>query len=285
MRTRHHPLLMTSQHGVEAAQALSQGLDQPLADESALACYFLAQQARQHVKGVLTGDGGDEVFAGYPWHRPGPSFAGQIAPVVATITGWNLFDSRQRTLLYRPELAAQILDLDPFSQLALDTNALRASSGLQASLLIDRGTSLLSYLLVKTDRTSMLNSLEVRLPMLNQPLVDTVDHWMQDDWVDKVLLRQAFGHLLPEAVVKRPKKGFGVPLGVWMWQPGPFRDLIYSHLKDPQALLWDTFEPKFVDQLLCEHVRVPRHGHLLWALFILEGWLQRIRPSFVDSAG
>ncbi len=142
-------------------------------------------------------------------------------------------------------------------------------------------------LLVKADRMSMANSLEARAPFLDRALIEYVatlpDEYKMSGNATKVILREAFDDLLPEAVKQAPKRGFGVPVDAW------FRGTLGDYLRDtllvPSARLRDYVSQDRVRELLTEHAAGrANHGHRLWTLLTFERWLQ-LWPSWNVTRG
>jgi asparagine synthase (glutamine-hydrolysing) len=301
-------------------------LDEPLADGSVLPTYLLSRHARRWVTVALGGDGGDELFLGYPTFS-----AALLAEKYLRLPGWvrsavaagvarlpvserNLsLDFRARLFLkgleYPPPVRNQVW-LGAFSreeQPALLTGAARAAlreedpytelvsdvGGCRARDPVDR----LSYqylryylaedILTKVDRASMANSLEVRAPLLDPAVVDLATHvpaaWKLGDG-GKRILKRAVAPLLPSAILRRPKKGFGIPLTAWLR-----RDLrpLCDDLLGRSALEADGFfEPEVVARLLAEHRSGARdHRKPLWALLAFQLWRQRARTGGLPGMG
>jgi asparagine synthase (glutamine-hydrolysing) len=127
---------------------------------------------------------------------------------------------------------------------------------------------------------SMLESLEARVPYLYHPLAEFI--WSLparlklDRGVRKVLLRSLGERVLPSAVTARPKQGFAIPMDVWLWEPGRFRDAVYDTLRDRRCRWRGWFDQARVEAMLDDHDRLRSlHGHRLWTLFVLERWLRR----------
>jgi asparagine synthase (glutamine-hydrolysing) len=271
IESAHQEILFEESDAVRVALAVSDALDEPMGDSSALAVWLLAEAASRQVKGVLTGDGADELFGGYPWHRERPPFSGDLMSFI-THPEVLLFDPEQRGELYRFEPA------DDLSLPHLNLEKLNQLSGQEASMEVDQATLLPSDLLVKIDRMTMAHSLEARIPYLNPSVVGAARCLPVRQRTQKRVLKETFGGLLPESVLTRRKKGFGVPVGLWAWKPGPFRELIYDTLTPPSAKIFDYLQIKTVQRYLLEHDRLPVHGHRLWCLFVLERWLRSV-PS------
>jgi asparagine synthase (glutamine-hydrolysing) len=167
----------------------------------------------------------------------------------------------ERAQAYAPELVAECSGGTPLTRL----------------LYVNFLTYLPDDLLVKMDRCSMAHALEVRSPLLDHRLVDYAmalpDAMKVRGFESKRILRAAFADLLPPAVASAPKRGFGVPIGVWF--RGPLRAYVRDHLGNPSARLAAWVRPAYVARLLDEHARgVHDHGARLWTLLTLEAWLR-----------
>jgi asparagine synthase (glutamine-hydrolysing) len=295
--------------------------DGPFADSSAIPTYLVSQLTRQHVTVALTGDGGDEVFAGYLRFGAAvaaghlPAWAGRAASAALTVLP---SPPNERHLVARAKRFTRYMQLPLQGRLAAwagvfydDLESLLTPGFRQRVGEIDRACHLKalagaedasplsqllaanfhSYLhddlLVKADRMSMANSLEARAPFLDRALVDYVatlpDDYKMSGNSTKVILREAFDDLLPENVKQGPKRGFGVPIDAW------FRGALGDYLRDtllvPSARLRDYVSQDRVRQLLNEHAAGrANHGHRLWTLLTFERWLQ-LWPSWNVTRG
>ena len=280
--------------------------DGPFGDSSAIPTYLVSQMTRQHVTVVLTGDGGDELFAGYLRFRAAlaaerlPAGTGPVLntllrllpsapherhllararrfarfmhlPLVARAARWNS--------LFQDDLA-DILRLEaPGDPLAHLQDVLRAGAGtspLSRLLAVNFESYLPDDLLVKTDRCTMANSLEARAPLLDTALIEYAaslpDAFKLQGSRTKAILRDAFADLVPPSIDRRPKTGFGVPLDRWF--RGELRDYVRDTLLAPGAASRGYLHQEGVRQLVEDHLagRV-NAGHRLWALVSFERWL------------
>ena len=242
------------------------GLDEPLGDPSILPTYLLARFARQHVKVALGGDGGDELFAGYdPFralrpaelysklipdclHRVGRRAVEALRPSARNMGLEFRLKRTLRGLSYPKHLWNPVwlgpLDPDSLSQLfgeaiSVDDTyreVIEAWRRPGSEKLIDRTLGFYTRLylpndiLTKVDRASMMVSLEARAPFLDNDLVDFAaslpSTYKLHRQTTKFLLKSAFKDKLPNAIISRPKKGFGIPLGAWLreWNDPSFID-------------------------------------------------------------
>ena len=282
--------------------------DGPFGDSSAIPTYLVSELTRQHVTVVLTGDGGDEVFAGYL--RFAAALAAErlpraLGPLLRA--GLRLLPSgpNERHFLARARRFATFMDapllerLDRWNSVFQDDvtevmqpDVLRAASGsvpiaadaasprlspLSRMLAANFSTYLPDDLLVKTDRCTMANSLEARCPLLDTALVEYVaglpDAWKLDGRRTKAILREAFADLIPPEVDRRPKMGFGVPVDAWF--RGELRDYARDTLLAPSAK-WRTYlRADAVQRIVDAHLhRGANYGQRLWMLICFERWLQ-----------
>jgi asparagine synthase (glutamine-hydrolysing) len=297
----HREQIITADIVQELPQLL-RSLEQPLFDNSALPTYLVSQLARRHVKVVLSGDGGDEPFGGYEWTRlalslPGVKLdwqpegwqwayqqgpAGLAKRLIYDVTHASrdryqrrvsVSDSMRRWL-YHPAFRAEIVERGrSYNQGALERLAVQDER--DALLCVDLCRYLPEDVLFKVDRMSMAHGLEVRVPLLDQLLLEWVLHLPFDMRFragrGKYLLRKLASRYLPAAVLKPRKQGFTVPLGRWLlgplgnWAEELFRSASFDRRRivRPQAAL----------EMLAMH-RSRRYdlGHRIWSLVIFEIW-------------
>lgn len=291
--TDHCEVRLSSVDAVDIAERALLHLDEPFADSSALPTLALATRASQDVKGVLSGEGLDELFAGNAWHLPGadaclpgstvhPPTASRPATPEELLAhpARSIFNSSSLVALYHPEYLADSKHLT-HARVADDRFAaecaIHAADAMSQRLAFDLRTYLPSDMLTKMDRLPMARSLEVRVPYLNLPFANFVGGI---DWtykirngVQKYLMKQLMRGVLPDPILDRPKRGFAVPLDIWIWKDGPFREMVEDVLRDTRTLQRGMFNAEMVLAMLEEHARMqPFHGHRLWTLFALEMW-------------
>ncbi|MCA8981737.1 MAG: asparagine synthase (glutamine-hydrolyzing) [Planctomycetes bacterium] len=297
-----------------ATTVLPWHFDEPLADPSTVPTWLVSKMAREHVTVALSGDGGDETFAGYRRHLfdvaehraraliggPGCRLAGWIgswypkldrAPrfLRAKSVLQNLgadparayFDSlcqlsrAHAVELLAPELAAGLSAHDPFDAFGELYHAPRGSEPLYRAQYADFHGFLPDRILTKTDRASMGNSLEVRVPMLDHRLVERFAHLPTTEKVrdgrGKHALRRALRSRVPSSVLDGTKRGFDTPLREWI--RGPLARTVANALETLPA---DWFRPDRLRAALAEHQSGARdHSNLLWSLLVLEHWRRR----------
>jgi asparagine synthase (glutamine-hydrolysing) len=300
--TEHHELTLEPGMLLDLVPRLPDLLDEPLGDASIIPTYLLSEFTRRHVKVALGGDGGDELFAGYPTlqaHRlagyylkvPRLLREGLVEPAVRRlpVSRRNLsfdfrakrfvsgaahptaerhqrwmgsFDRAERTALLGREARPQdgeVADGDPLNQV----------------LLLDMRLYLENDILVKLDRASMMASLEGRVPLLNNDFVEYATNLPLNMKLrglrSKFLLKRALRGILPDSILNRPKKGFGIPVAHWF--RGPLKEQMLSVLSPERIAREGFFDPGGVKRLIDDHVagRIDNRKQL-WTLFAFELW-------------
>lgn len=292
--------------------------DEPFADDSLLPTYYVSKLAREHVTVVLTGDGGDEIFAGYKHYEqeyqlnripsPARSFlarSGSFLPdgtrgkqrlrSLGTDLGtrWlqsiSLFPLHTRSSLYTQDFLAQVHDHDPYQWFKGRVAAAAHLDVTARQQYVDVQTYLADDILVKVDKASMFNSLETRAPLLDHFLAEYVSSLPSNvrmrNGVLKSLLKKAARDLLPAQILARPKQGFSTPLKHWFR-----RDLTgyaYDLLSSARVQQRGIFEPQFIQDLL-QRLTVSEGGwnasKAVWALLCLELWFQAYMDQSVSPA-
>jgi asparagine synthase (glutamine-hydrolysing) len=292
--------------------------DGPFGDSSAIPTYLVSRLTREHVTVVLTGDGGDEVFAGYLRFHAAltagalPAWSGRLAsalmaplpaspnerhwlararrfarhmnlPLLERLTRWNSFFLEDLPPLLAPALRHAHGAPDPLHQLRRDLDELRRLSPLSQLLLANFRTYLPGDLLVKTDRMTMAASLEARAPFLDRELTEFAAT-LPDAWKlsragrTKGILRDAFADLIPDAVNRRGKMGFGVPLDQWF--RGELRSYVRETLLASDARCREYLDRAEVERLVRRHESGAANlGQQLWCLLTFERWL-RLLPEW-----
>ena len=313
-KTEHHEMVITADDFVKHSEQVMWHLDQPIADQATIATYMVAQLASQHVKMVLTGEGGDELFAGYaryvgeqysPWFRALPGFAGamvrgmlprlkgmrrqKIALHALTIrdeatrmTNWfPLFNGDAKKEIMTPQLTAQInQDVAAFHE---HLEACRSSSPLNRMLYTDSKAWLPDFLLLRGDKLTMANSIEARVPLLDHELVEFAaklpTSMKLNGKVRKYLLKKVAGRYIPDEIIHRKKQGFPIPIDTWL--RNEVRPAVNDMLAPDRVKRRGLFDPQFVSRLVREHeTSFADHSLLLWGLMSIEQWMER----YIDSA-
>jgi asparagine synthase (glutamine-hydrolysing) len=299
--TEHHEI-QVEPDSVQLIERLGRILDEPFGDSSAIPTLIVSEFAREHVKVVLSGDGGDELFQGYdsffeveklrrwdrwplalrgalgglgamaPYQSPGKNYLRMISRP----TPWDRylefqhvnFELRKRLLRAEWQLARESLEM-PWPE---GTDILAQVVEFEATW------KLAGDMLVKVDRMSMAASLEVRCPLLDHKLAEYARsipaRWNMSNGKGKAFFLEALGDRLPEENLRMPKRGFGVPLAKWFRQEA--KEFLAERLFDSPFLQRGVVEEKFVRYLFEEHQAGRRDNYLLlWMLLMLEMWFEQ----------
>lgn len=317
-QTNHHAFVLTTQELYEQLYPAIDYLDEPFADSSALAVYILSQQTAQKVKVALSGDGADELLAGYNKHIAAYRFqhpkmlervVGLLQPIwqklpqnrhsfwgnkvrqldkFAQMSQFSPAERYWRMAVWnQPEQVQKLMQLPHnfWQKRAADyTNNMNGKT-LNETLLTDFHLVLQGDMLQKVDSMSMANSLEVRTPFLDYTVVDFVfslpDYYKISTQRSKRLLVDSFKHLLPTDVYNRPKHGFEVPLAQWF--RGELHQTIHQNLLQKDFIKQQgLFNPIFVEHLL-QKLQTNNMGDTpvhIWALIVFQNWWKRY---FSDS--
>ena len=314
--TEHHEFVVTPDI-CRLVDELAWHFDEPFADSSALPTYMVSKLAREHVTVALSGDGGDELFAGYTRYvverqrdkfaripravrqnlmRPlsrrlphgawGRNFLHNVSLEGAErfLDSVSVFTRLTKQSLYTPAFRAQLKDEGLASaRFRFLAGRVHTNDPLDTLLYLDSKTYLPGDILTKVDRMSMAVSLEARAPLLDHKLVEFVTRipaaLKLRGLETKHIFKRAIADFVPAEILHREKQGFGVPIQQWINEQ--LRAEMHDTLTDARARARGYVEPRYVAQLLSEHERGRRdHATPLWALFMLERW----QRAFVDRA-
>ncbi|MCB0700177.1 MAG: asparagine synthase (glutamine-hydrolyzing) [Chitinophagaceae bacterium] len=305
-KTEHHELLEASLNIDELLLKLPEIYDEPFSDSSALATYTICKLAAEKCKVVLTGDGGDELLGGYTWwYRPlvnelADRGSGKVKEAFVTAMAvaekisekasgdtskrqWrNKFNSIKNSRGdYRVVDAVQrrfgYLDSTTIASLGLPMPTEFKSSwteegNINDAMKFDIADYMPGDILVKTDRASMANSLELRAPFLD---VDFASYCISlpgsfkiDKSSDKILLREAMGKYWPQEIRNRGKQGFGVSKNVWQQYP-KVKKLYDDYVHDKDSSLYKLLPFKETNDL------ISKNPNLVHAMLILAIWADK----------
>lgn len=267
--TEHYEVTATVASITEALEDIGGEIDEPFADASFLPSYLIFREASRSVKGLLTGEGADELFAGSPWHAPGVA-NGAIVPASRRIFSYEQIES------FWPGSPGAAWESCGYIAGLADCDT---GNAIARAIDLDLALYLPSDLLVKADRMSMLCSIEARVPYLNASVADAAlaipAAGKISDELRKIPLKESFRDLIPESIVARPKQGFSIPLDLWLWQDTPLRDLVYGALFDRNAKCRQLFDYGPLESMRSDHERlIALHGYRLFTLYMLERWLR-----------
>jgi asparagine synthase (glutamine-hydrolysing) len=308
--TDHHELVARP-NAIELLPTIAETFDEPFADAGAIPTYIVSRLARQHLKVVLSGEGGDELFGGYNYytghllaprmraaavmlrplverlpvssarastleHRAKTFVRGAHLSVLERHQTWKeIFSADARAELYRPGRAATI---EPIEFLRPRYEESNGADDLARVMDLDLGIFLVEDMLTKTDRASMANSLEARVPFLDSAVAEFAlslpTHLKVRGLKKKRLVRRAVEPLLPRTVLDGRKQGFAIPISRWL------RNDLQAFARDtlaPERIrAQGFFQPEAVTRLVDEHAAGARdHSRRLWALLVFSLWYER----------
>jgi asparagine synthase (glutamine-hydrolysing) len=319
--TEHHEFVVTPDL-CAVVDDLAWYLDEPFADSSAIPTYMVSKMARDFVTVVLSGDGGDELFAGYtryaidrkragfaqlpklvrkgvmgpvshrlPHGAWGRNYLHNVAldPIDRYVDSISIFTTLTKSHLYADGFQEALRNNGTGNErFSLAGYAEQVTSGepLDALLYIDSKTYLPGDILTKVDRMSMAVSLEARVPLLDHKLIEFVAKipagLKLKGLETKYIFKQAVRDLVPPGILDRPKQGFGVPVQEWINKQ--LRERIRGTLTEPRTRERGFVRQEHVNLLLDEHERGRRdHSTQLWALFMLELWHRAVFEGGVNK--
>lgn len=310
--TEHHEFVVEP----EAASVLPElvrHFGEPFADSSAIPTYHVARLARQHVTVALNGDGGDELFAGYPRYRavalaakveripfaaslmngfadrlPLRATSGRRATRVKRLLGslaasrseryfrWMGYFNGSRRGVLSSGVSSERTAATWFAGLA---DLALARDPVERAMAADTMAYLPGDLLVKMDIASMACSLEARSPLLDHKLIELVARlprtYKSNVASTKIVMRQALADVLPQEILTRRKMGFGVPVGSWM--RSSLCEMVGDHVLSASAFTRGFVRPDQAARLVREHNDGSAdHTPLLWSLLMLELWYREV---------
>jgi len=313
--TDHREFIVESNLVKELVPVLMNYLDEPLADASIIPSYIISKLARQYVTVALAGEGGDELFAGYDtykaykvaqFYRKVPRFIRknlvkkavnllpaskkrlsfefkakkfilgvEYPPEIANFIWWGAYTPQEKERLFSAELNSLVQREQPYLPIFFHLKNCKAREALDKLGYLDLKLYLQDDLLVKADRMSMANSLEIRVPFLDYTFVEFASSIPSSlklrGWNSKYILKKTIQKLLPREILSRRKIGFDIPLGVWI--KNELRDFVTAVLSPSNLKKHNLFNSSYVSRLLDEHFQgTHNHRQLLWPLIIFQFW-------------
>jgi len=325
--TDHTEFYVTPREALEVIPRLPEIYDEPFADSSAIPTYLICRLARSKVTVALSGDGGDEQFAGYVRYWSTRAMAtgfqcipGSIKKALAVLlrgmpAQWvkqcylplreflpqrfrvaNFPDKWQKLIslmgntemqeLYRMticlwseeevvRLTGQTLSKGIYEEIFRETEGWPVLSRLMR---VDQRTYLPDAMLTKADRASMAVSLELRVPLLDQRILEyssaLPENLKYRNGIGKYLLKKLLAHYLPSELFERPKMGFGVPIDRWFRTD--MKPLLLDYLSPERLKEEGMFDQSFVENKVKEHLSgKANHQYRLWAILMWEMWRER----------
>lgn len=319
--TEHHERTMTPNDLLNIVPSLPDILDEPMADASILPTYLLSKFTRGYVTVALGGDGGDELFAGYPTYlahkfaRYYERLLGALHPMAIRLANllpvsddnisfdfkvkkflagigyphgirnsvWlGSFSFSDLTKALSPGLSNYFDETRIVSEIALHEKEFPLKDQIGLVQYLDLRLYLQESILVKVDRASMASSLEVRAPFLDHELVGFVmglpSRYKLNGLTSKYILKRALKNYIPDEIIHRKKKGFGVPIAKWV--KGELRELFGDMLSSNRIKREGFLNAEYVTQLLEDHLANKKDNRKqLWTLLVWELWANRYGPS------
>jgi asparagine synthase (glutamine-hydrolysing) len=274
--TDHHQIRIGTERMLPALDGAIGAMSEPMVSHDCVAFYLLSQEVAKHVKVVQSGQGADEVFAGYHWYPP-MADATSLQDSVASYR--KAFFDREQSGYEALVAPAYLIDGDPSGQFVTEHFAhAGAATGVDRALRLDTTVMLVDDPVKRVDNMTMAWGLEGRVPFLDHELVElaaTCPPELKTAHEGKGVLKQAARKVIPADVIDRPKGYFPVPALTHL--EGPYLDLVRDALYTPAAKERGLFRPEAVDRLLADpNGRLtPLRGNELWQIALLELWLQR----------
>jgi asparagine synthase (glutamine-hydrolysing) len=306
--TDHHEKICTPQEAQALVRRIPDAYDEPFADSSAIPTMLVSEFTRRHVTVSLSGDGGDEMFCGYPrytWVRQGN--------VVRRIPGFlrrPLCSLLSRVPIHKVQRGAESVLYDDPAEMYFHTVGIferrrlgeivpevvddadlpyfrtfrdpRCGGIVERAMATDIKTYLVDDILTKVDRASMAYSLEARVPLLDHRIVEFAARLPMEHKVHgggtKHLLRKILYRHVPRELIDRPKMGFGIPVNRWL--RNELRPLLAEYLNEERVRREGFLRPEGVQRVVREHLSGRRdHQYRLWTLLVFAMWVERYRPT------
>ncbi|HET9366273.1 MAG TPA: asparagine synthase (glutamine-hydrolyzing) [Candidatus Angelobacter sp.] len=293
--TDHTELYVTGKDALSLVPSLASIYDEPFADSSQVPSSIVSRLTRQKVTVCISGDGGDELFCGYPryarlrnmWNlvKRCPKSVGNLASNIARLLGndkiADCFKLSSAEAIYLRAISncsdpSEFMDgVSEPATITARIAAFRNKLPEDMAMMTDLTNYLPDDILTKIDRASMAVGLEVRVPLLDHRIVEFASrlplHYKIRGGRGKWILRQVLKRYVPEVMFDRPKSGFTIPLDEWL--RGPLREWASDLLAKPLFI-----SPYAVQQKWREHLSGENWGNLLWSVLMFQSWLASRHP-------
>ena len=313
LKTDHTELILMPAEARSVIPNLIEYFDEPFADSSAIPTYYVSKLAREQVTVVLSGDGGDELFGGYPWRQVRPSYQlllnklpmpvrvaiRQLSGLLpAGLPGLNflrrvdrpynryildamaVFDDEDRCGLYGPLMTQDVMDIDPYRHHLPHLTNGGDRSWEERMMEYDLKTYLPNDILTKVDRMSMFNSLEARVPLLDHQLVEMAAviprRFKINRGIGKQILKRVIAPYLPNEVIEKRKHGFSIPIETWL------RTVLKEDVLDTLrgGNQHGFFDRQTVDKITQSFYNGDdTRNHQVWALYVFEHWYRSVHNN------
>ncbi|MEX0868723.1 MAG: N-acetylglutaminylglutamine amidotransferase [Nitriliruptoraceae bacterium] len=284
--TTHHRIRISTERMLPALSGAIAAMSEPMVSHDAVAFFLLSQEVAKHVKVVQSGQGADEVFAGYHWYPAMQALSDRLGRnasreelVAAAVAEYRraFFDRGHDEMagVLRPD---HRIDDDVSTELVAEHFAMPgAETATDMALRLDSQIMLVDDPVKRVDNMTMAAGLEARVPFLDHEVLDIaarIPPELKLAEEGKGVLKQAARRVIPADVIDRPKGYFPVPALTHL--QGPYLDLVRDALAAPEAARRGLFAPGYVESLLADPNAelTPLRGNKLWQLGLLELWLQ-----------
>jgi len=309
-----HKEILIDPYSIEHYETVLWHLDEPMSEFSLLPAYIFCKNARKEIKVSLSGEGGDELFAGYErfiaskldnYYRilphtvrkkivskvidkipPRSQKKGAVNILKRFIEGsnysiqgkqmrWQYFSNLdEEKKLYSKSFTSQIESLNSLNYIGKYFQKCNIQDKINKEIFVEMNTYLVNNVLVKVDKMSMANSLEVRVPYLDHIFVEfcaTVPGYLKlKGLTTKYIFKKAMSKLLPKNIIQRKKQGFSLPIKNWL--RNELKDYMTDLLRNSE-IIREYFDIYYLNKLINQHVKgTHNHSHRLWALMSLEMW-------------
>ena len=314
LHTDHYEKILTSRDSLEVISKISDMLDEPMSDPSLIPTFLLSRFTREHVTVALGGDGGDELFCGYDtfvahrfadmyekfpsWFRRIAEKGTQFMPTSFKNISWDFrvkkfisgfdvhknyrsqkwlgsFGDRERHELFLPDISERMQKANVYEDIDGYLKRVAGADYYEKLIYLYLRMYMMDDILVKVDRASMYNSLEVRSPMLDSMVVDFVNsmpvHWKLHGLTTKFIFKKLMERHLPKEIVYRKKKGFGMPLAEWLLHD--LKPMVMEIFSENRIQNQGIFSYPYIQRLIQEHFSKKKDNRkLIWTLMIFQLW-------------
>jgi len=315
LKTDHYEKILTANDSLNLIPRISELADEPLADASIIPTFLLSKFTKEHVTVTLGGDGGDELFCGYDtfiaeqWAELYKKIPLIIRKKILEKIILNLptsfknisfdfkakkfingfyedrkyrhqhwlgaFDSLQKQNLFSSDTKKELADSNEYDDIDVYLDSLKNTSDINKIIYLYLRMYMMDDILVKVDRASMFNSLEVRAPFLDCNVVDFANSLPADfkikGFETKYILKKLMKNKLPKEIVWRKKKGFGTPMAHWL--TNQLKPLALDLLNEQKIKNEGIFDHIYINKLLNDHfAKKTDNRKLIWSLMVFEMW-------------
>lgn len=316
--TEHYEKILSIDESIDLVKKIVGLLDEPMADSSILPTYLLSQFTREHVTVALGGDGGDELFNGYDTflaHRfsllygkiPKIIRTKVIIPIVSILPTslanmsldfklkkfvWGYegeekyrnqrwlgaFSDEERKNLFKKDVYENIKNKNVYEDIDRYISKTDSKDFFDELTLLHERMYMMDEVLVKVDRASMMNSLEVRAPFLDTRVVDLANHLPTNYKIRglerKYILKKIMDGKLPKHIIYRKKKGFGVPVAKWL--KSELKPVVDDYLSSESLMKIGFLNPQYIRNILDEHSKgLKDNRKKIWSLLVFAMWWRK----------